>query len=113
MLRIVSACVALIAGFAVSSALAQSYPPDDNDGGGSYGAAPAPSHTDDYGTPDHSPDGYGSSESAPVDIAPPDEAPGRGRIGRGHPAAGGRPLDACVTIAQNQNNKIPGGSKCE
>jgi hypothetical protein len=75
MLRITSACIALIAGFAVSSALAQSYPPNDDYSGGSYGAAPAPSHSDDYGTPDTSHDGYGSSESAPVDIAPPDEAP--------------------------------------
>ena len=78
MLRVVSACIALIAGFAASSALAQSYPPDnggDSYGGDSYGAAPATSHSDDYGTPDSSPDSYGNSESAPVDIAPPDEAP--------------------------------------
>ena len=81
MLKVVSACIALIAGFAVSGASAQSYPPDNNYGGGdshggdSYGAAPAPSHSDDYGTPDSSPDSYGGTESAPVDIAPPDEAP--------------------------------------
>jgi hypothetical protein len=85
MLRIVSACVALIAGFAVSSALAQSYPPDDDNGGGGYGAAPAPSHSDDYGTPDSSHDGYGSSESAPVDIAPPDEAPAEDGSGEDTP----------------------------
>ena len=89
MLRVASVCIALIAGFAVSSALAQSYPPDDNYGGGSYGAAPAPSHSDDYGTPDSSPDSYGSSESAPVDIAPPDESPdeeGSGDEGSGEHA---------------------------
>lgn len=95
MLRVASVCIALIAGFAVSSALAQSYPPDDNHGGGgsyggdSYGAAPAPSHSDDYGTPDSSHDGYGGSESAPVDIAPPDESPdeeGSGDEGSGEHA---------------------------
>jgi len=75
MLKLVSACIAVIAGFAASSALAQSYPPDDNYGGGGYGAAPAPSHVDDYGAQDSSHDGYGGGESAPVDIAPPDEAP--------------------------------------
>jgi hypothetical protein len=75
MLRIASACIALIAGFAVSSALAQSYSPDDSHGGDSYGAAPAPSHPDDYVAPDTSHDDYGGGESAPVNIAPPDEAP--------------------------------------
>ena len=89
MLRVASVCIALIAGFAVSSALAQSYPPDDNYGGGSYGAAPAPSHSDDYGTPDSSPDSYGSSESAPVDIAPPDEAPAEDGSGEDQPPENG------------------------
>jgi hypothetical protein len=85
MLRVVRVFIALIAGFAVSSALAQSYPPDDNYGGGSYGAAPAPSHSDDYGTPDS----YGSSESAPVDIAPPDEAPAEDGSGEDQPPENG------------------------
>src|SRR4029079_13552677 len=83
--RVVRVCIALIAEFAVSSPLAQSYPHDAHYGGGSYGAAPAPSHSDDYGTPDSSPDSYGSSESAPVDIAPPAEAPPEHGAGEDHP----------------------------
>lgn len=76
MLRVVSACIALIAGFAASSALAQSYPSNDDYSGGGYGGgAPTLIVPDGYGAPDTTHDSYGSSESAPVDIAPPDEAP--------------------------------------
>jgi hypothetical protein len=74
MLRIVSACIALIAGFVASSALAQSYP--DSYGGGDYGGgAPTLILPDDYGAPDSSHDSYGNSEAAPADIVVPDGAP--------------------------------------
>jgi hypothetical protein len=73
MLRVVSACIAVIAGFAVSSALAQSYP---DDGGGDYGGgAPTLIFPDGYGAPDSSHDSYGSTEAAPADIVAPDGAP--------------------------------------
>jgi hypothetical protein len=76
MLRVVSACIAVIAGFAASSALAQSYPSDDGYGGGDYGGgAPALILPDGYGAPDSSHDSYGSSEAAPADIVAPDGAP--------------------------------------
>ena len=75
MLRVVSACIAMIAGFAAVSTLAQSYSPDEDYGGGTYGGAPTLILPEGYGAPDSSHDSYGSSEAAPADIGAPDGAP--------------------------------------
>jgi hypothetical protein len=74
MLRVASACIAVIAGFAAPSALAQSYP--DGYAGDDYGSgAPTPILPDGYGAPDSSHDSFGNSEAAPADIVAPDGAP--------------------------------------
>ena len=89
MLRVVSACIALIAGFAASSALAQTYPPDDENGGGTYGGgAPALILPDGYGAPDSSHDSYGGSEAPPADVVP-DGAPDEEGSGEDQPAEDG------------------------
>jgi hypothetical protein len=74
MLRIVSACIAVFAGFAAPSTLAQSYP--DSYGGGDYGGgAPTLILPDGYGATDSSHDNFGNSEAVPADIVAPDGAP--------------------------------------
>jgi hypothetical protein len=73
MLRVASACT-VIAGFAASSALAQSYP-NGYDGGDYGGGASTLILPDGYGAPDSSHDSYGSSEAAPADIVAPDGSP--------------------------------------